>query len=102
MYNRGSRRTTSAGSRTGGRGGFRRHGGQDELARAMGRMSFGSGTQLEIPPLSSFVFASEAVAGEFVEAGERVGSAESIPLDFQTPSAYLRVSIVSPPTHPAG
>ena len=90
-------RTTFSGSRRGSRGGSRRgYGGHDDLTRAMGRMSLGSSADVKIPPLSSFTFgtAEDAVAGRSVEAGERIGRAEDIPLKFPTTSAYLKVRSV--------
>lgn len=93
MYNRRSNngsRTTFSGSRRGGRGGFQRGYGQDDLTSALGRMSVGS-TRLKIPPLSAFEFDSLAVAGRAVEIGERVAQAEDIPINYDTSSAYLMV-----------
>lgn len=59
----------------------------------MGSMSFGATTELKmrIPPLSSFTFGGEPVAGASVEVDERIGQAEDIPLNYHTPSAYLMV-----------
>eukprot|EP00903_Cladosiphon_okamuranus_P010260 g9714.t1 len=93
MYNHrpNSGSTTSfSGSRNGARGGFRRgHRGDDDFVRAMGRMSFRHTAELKIPPLSSFTFGGEPVAGESVEIGDSIGRAEDIPLNFNQPSAYL-------------
>lgn len=97
MYNHRSNygsRYTHSGSRRGGRGGFQRRAyGHDDLTRAMGRMSFGTTAQIDIPSLSVFAFGSPmlAVAGDAVEIGEGVAQAEDIPTNYSTASAYLKV-----------
>lgn len=98
MFNRCSNGWKMSGSRRGGRGGFQRgYGAQDDLTRAMGRMSFRSTTQLTIPPLSSFAFPSpeEAVAGRSVKVGEPIDQADNIPTNYLTTAAYLKVSKVA-------
>ncbi|CAB1103224.1 unnamed protein product [Ectocarpus sp. CCAP 1310/34] len=91
MYHRRSTnrsRSSFSASRTAARTAY--HRGDDDLTRAMGRMSVRATSNIRIPPLSAFSSGAVAVAGSAVRVGECIPRAESIPTNFRTPTAYLK------------
>ncbi|CAM9344675.1 unnamed protein product [Ectocarpus sp. 12 AP-2014] len=81
-------RSSFSASRTAARSAYRR--GDDDLTRAMGRMSVRATSNIRIPPLSAFSSGAVAVAGSAVRVGECIPPAEDIPTNFRTPTAYLK------------
>lgn len=97
--NDNSLRFCLSGGRTGGRGSTARNGGgegrEDNLSgitRSFGRLSVAPRSNIVVPPLSRFVFRSDAATMERWDSNDKaVTEAESIPNNYASTQDYLKV-----------
>lgn len=93
MYRRSSNdsRFSNSAARRGRGQGFRGGDGHYDLTRAMGRLSMGTATQIWVPPLSAFAPGGNEVCND-AKIKEAVPRAASIPTEYSSTSAYLKVN----------